>query len=229
MKKLIKGLVRDVYYKYYAQNVLYELQIRARNESVDYIQEKMLDALIFENHNNLISYALQNCRRGGHYLEFGVATGRTINTIASLVQEDAKIFGFDSFDGLPEDWSGHAAVAGTFKQKRLPKVKRNVELIVGLFEDTLPKFNQTIKNHISFCHIDCDLYSSTKTILEVVGDKLVVGSYILFDEYFNYPAWRQHEWKAWREFCQKKGIVYSYAGYTATSGCVLVRVEQVHK
>ena len=49
MKKIIRSLVRDIYYKYYAQNLLYELQIRARNESVDYIQENMKDAVIFDN------------------------------------------------------------------------------------------------------------------------------------------------------------------------------------
>jgi len=68
MKKIIKSLVRDIYYKYYAQNLLYELQIRARNESVDYIQENMKDAVIFDNQKGLMAYALKHCRRGGHYL-----------------------------------------------------------------------------------------------------------------------------------------------------------------
>lgn len=225
MKKIIKSLVRDIYYKYYAQNLLYELQIRARNESVDYIQENMKDAVIFDNQKGLMAHALKHCRKGGHYLEFGVATGRTINMIASLLEEDATVFGFDTFEGLPESWSGHSASEGAFKQKRLPKVAKNVVLKKGLFNETLPEFSNTINNDISFCHIDSDLYSSAKTVLDTVGSKLVSGSYILFDEYFNYPAWKSHEWKAWTEFCNKNEVKYSYVGYTANGGCVLIKVK----
>ena len=225
MKKIIKSLVRDIYYKYYAQNLLYELQIRARNESVDYIQENMKDAVIFDNQKGLMGHALKHCRKGGHYLEFGVATGRTIKMIASLLEEDATVFGFDTFEGLPESWSGHSALEGAFKQKRLPKVSKNVVLKKGLFSETLPEFSNTIYNDISFCHIDSDLYSSAKTVLDTVGSKLVSGSYILFDEYFNYPAWKSHEWKAWTEFCNKNEVKYSYVGYTANGGCVLIKVK----
>ena len=139
-------------------------------------------------------------------MEFGVATGRSINTIASFTPNGTKVYGFDTFEGLPEDWAGHNAVLGTFKQTRLPKVLNNVVLIKGLFENTLPRFREQMPDNISFCHIDCDLYSSTKTILETVGDKLTTGSYVLFDEYFNYPAWRQHEWKAWQEFCESNKV-----------------------
>ena len=225
MKKIIKSLVRDIYYKYYAQNLLYELQIRARNESVDYIQEKMKSALIFDSQKGLMAHALENCIRGGHYLEFGVATGRTVNMISSLLKEEATVFGFDTFEGLPENWFGHSAVVGDFKQKRLPKVAKNVELIKGLFSETLPEFSKSIHNGVSFCHIDSDLYSSAKTVLDTIGTHLVSGSYVLFDEYFNYPAWKSHEWKAWKEFCDENHVKYSYEGYTATGGCVLVRIE----
>ena len=77
---------------------------------------------------------------------------------------------------------------------------------------------------ISFCHIDCDLYASTKTILDILGKRFVTGSCILFDEYFNYPAWRQHEWKAWKEFCVERGLKYRYLGFSANGGSVLIEV-----
>ena len=223
-RNLWEGLVRRLYYKYFSQNILYELQIRARNEAADYVQENMNEAIIFESQKEIIGYAIENCDRQENYLEFGVATGRSINMIASFVSNNTKVYGFDTFDGLPEDWSGHAAVSGTFKQARLPKVSSNVILIKGLFENTLPNFKEQMIGGISFCHIDCDLYSSTRTILDTIGDKLAAGSYILFDEYFNYPAWRQHEWKAWQEFCEANCVKYRYAGFTANGGSVLVEV-----
>ena len=223
-RNLWDSLVRRIYYKYFAQNIFYELQIRARNEAVDYVKENMSDAIIFDQQKDIISYAISNCIQQNQYLEFGVATGRSINIIASLLPRGSKVYGFDTFDGLPKNWAGHNAISGTFKQGKLPKVSSNVKLIEGLFEDTLPEFRRGMSDNISFCHIDCDIYTSTKTILEVLGDKLVTGSYILFDEYFNYPAWRQHEWKAWQEFCEANNVKYRYVGFTANGGTVLVEV-----
>ena len=159
-----EAFVRRLYYKYFSQNILYELQIRARNEAVDYVQNNMNDAVIFESQKEIIEYAIKNCRQQGDYLEFGVATGRSINTIASFTPNGTKVYGFDTFEGLPEDWAGHNAVSGTFKQARLPKVLNNVVLIKGLFENTLPSFREQMLDNISFCHIDCDFYSSTKTV-----------------------------------------------------------------
>ncbi len=223
-RNIWESFVRRLYYKYFSQNILYELQIRARNEAADYVQENMSDAVIFENQKEIIEYAIKNCERQENYLEFGVATGRSINIIASLVPNNTTVYGFDTFEGLPEDWAGHSATSGTFKQARFPKVLKNVVLIQGLFENTLPDFKEHMLGGISFCHIDCDLYSSTRTVLETVGDKLDAGSYILFDEYFNYPAWRQHEWRAWQEFCGANDVKYRYAGFTANGGTVLVEV-----
>ena len=223
-RNIWESLVRRLYYKYFSQNILYELQIRARNEAADYVQKNMNDAVIFESQKEIIKYAIQNCAQKENYLEFGVATGRSINIIASFVPDSAKVFGFDTFEGLPQDWTGHFATSGTFKQAKFPKVASNVVLIKGLFENTLPDFKAQMVGGIGFCHIDCDLYSSTRTILQIVGDKLTSGSYILFDEYFNYPAWRQHEWKAWQEFCEANDVKYRYAGFTANGGTVLVEV-----
>jgi len=119
----------------------------------------------------------------GHYLEFGVATGKTINFIAERIGSQV-IHGFDSFDGLPEDWKTERQLfsKGSFYQDSLPQVADNVELIIGLFENTLPSFSKDITT-TAFLHIDCDLYSSTKTVFEHIGHTLKEGSIIVFDEY----------------------------------------------
>jgi hypothetical protein len=119
----------------------------------------------------------------GHYLEFGVAEATTVNFIASKIDTNI-VYGFDSFDGLPEDWTSEVSFypAGSFKQDVIPKVANNVKLIKGLFNDTLPEFSKTIET-TAFCHIDCDLYSSTKTVFDNIGHTFKSGSIIVFDEF----------------------------------------------
>ena len=50
----------------------------------------------------------------------------------------------------------------------------------------------------SFLHIDSDLYSSARTVLFLLHEQIVSGTIIEFDEYFNYPNWKQHEYKAFQ-------------------------------
>ncbi|HSX03608.1 MAG TPA: TylF/MycF/NovP-related O-methyltransferase [Rhabdochlamydiaceae bacterium] len=147
----------------------------------------------------------------GAYLEMGVCTGRTINFIAALNPEKV-VYGFDSFEGLPSDWirSDASVPKKTFAFKNpqiLPAVLHNVRLVKGMFEETLPKFKeQSLKSTpIAFLHIDCDIYEATKTIFDILGSNLVPGSIIVFDEYYNYPGYEQHEYKAFQEFLERTG------------------------
>jgi hypothetical protein len=79
---------------------------------------------------------------------------------------------------------------------------------------------------VAFLHLDADLYSSTVTVLEHVGPRLRPGSVIVFDEYFNYPGWEQHEHRAWLEFVAKTGITYQYVAYTCNNEQVAVVVKE---
>ncbi|WP_051656756.1 hypothetical protein [Butyrivibrio sp. AE3004] len=74
------------------------------------------------------------------------------------------IYGFDSFEGLPEDWFTASTDfnEGSLRQGKIPEVRKNVELVVGLFDATLTDFLEAHKENVAFMHIDCDLYSSTK-------------------------------------------------------------------
>ena len=66
---------------------------------------------------------------------------------------------------------------------------------------------------MAFIHIDCDLYSSTKTIFELLGERICPGTVILFDEYFNFHNWQKHEYKAFQEFVKEHNVTYEYLGY----------------
>lgn len=143
----------------------------------------------------------------GIFLEFGVFQGTTINLIADVIRPKI-IYGFDSFEGLPENWNG--LNIGHFKVEVLPEVKDNVVLIKGMFQDTLQSF---ISNkQVSFIHIDCDLYSSTKCIFNNVKDKLVNNAIIVFDELYGYPDWEKHEYKAFTEFLEETKLNWECVG-----------------
>jgi hypothetical protein len=104
-------------------------------------------------------------------------------------------------------------------------VAKNVELIKGWFDKTLPTFLESRKNDfVSFLHIDCDLYSSTKTIFDVLGSRIVEGTIIVFDEYFNYPGWEKGEFKAFQEFIRDANLSYEYIGYVRTHEQVAVKI-----
>ena len=64
-------------------------------------------------------------KNSGLWLEFGVATGRTINIISSKTTN--KVYGFDTFQGLPEDWDDHQAKGVYSQDGVLPKVNSNVD------------------------------------------------------------------------------------------------------
>lgn len=131
------------------------------------------------------------------YLEFGVHRGESIAFWAELLKRpDCKLIGFDSFEGLPEDWNlsdrrGTFSTGGATPNIADPRVS----FIKGWFEDTLPGF--TVPPHERLVlHLDADLYSSTRTVLQAMEPHMSVGTFLIFDEF----ADRNHELRAFEEF-----------------------------
>lgn len=185
--------------------------VDASLDSARYYSDRMTTAECLHTDESVREFALERRPPNGLILEFGVATGRTISHIATTVRPD-PVYGFDSFDGLPENWNS-VYKTGSFAQNA-PDVPENASLVQGLFNDTLPQFLQEHQSlGVSFLHIDCDLYSSTKQVLEQLGHRLGPGSVIVFDEYFNYPGWRHHEFKAFQEFIMDSGKGYEYLAF----------------
>lgn len=160
----------------------------------------------------------------GTVLEFGVATGRTLNQFAHWLP-NKPIHGFDGFVGLPEDWTSRMR-KGFFARSNLPRVRKNCQLWVGWFNETLPGFKEKVQltRPIALLHVDCDLYSSTVTVLNNLKNNIVPGTVIVFDEYMNYPGWQLDEFKAWQEHCKMYGVQYEYIGRVSRHQKVAVRV-----
>ncbi len=135
------------------------------------------------------------------YLEFGVAKGGSflwwLNHNSSV---ESKFYGFDTFEGLPEDWGGFYKKGDMSSE--IPTIDdHRGAFIKGLFQDTFLPFLDKEKALISgaipkVIHLDADLYSATAFVLSQLFPYLKSGDIIMFDE-FNVPT---HEFKAFLEF-----------------------------
>ncbi len=137
------------------------------------------------------------------YLEFGVFEGRMMRWWSqNLTQPSAKLVGFDSFEGLPEDWRAYPA--GSFQTNGPPRINDSrVSFQIGWFEETLHHF--TVPDHDQIIlNVDCDLYSSTSTVLRWAQPYLRPGSLIYFDEFVD----RDHEMKAFNELCASTSLQF---------------------
>lgn len=151
--------------------------------------------LWFKDRLDLLSFAACSAPEEGLILEFGVASGATIKYLAMApALRGRAVYGFDSFRGLPERWADYAV--GHFACEP-PEVPDNVELIIGLFADTLPPFLATHGGNAALIHIDCDLYSSTRTVLDHLTPRVVPGTVIQLDEYW---IVQEHERRAFHDW-----------------------------
>jgi hypothetical protein len=200
------------------------LQNKATEATASYIEKYMENTDSVSTRLELLTKAMSQStlKRNSLICEFGVYSGRSINHIASSTS--LTVYGFDSFEGLPERWRDGLG-KGTFKVKSLPKVRSNVTLVKGWFDKTLEEFiKENINNSLDFMHIDCDLYSSTKIVFDILEDRILPGCVIVFDEYFNYPGWESGEYKAFQEFIDRTGLNYEYIGYNRNGEQVAVKI-----
>jgi hypothetical protein len=195
-------------YEHIFEQTKQENNLNMYDESTQaYIENNMSGVPYIPNKYTLMSKALNEAQVDGLYLEFGVCQGTTVNYIAN-VKKDKTVYGFDSFEGLPEKW--RTAEKGTFKVDKLPSVRQNVSLIKGWYDESLPLFVKEHNEPVAFIHVDCDLYSSTKTLFRELASNIQCGTVIFFDEYFNYSGWEEHEYKAFQEFCKQNNVEYKY-------------------
>lgn len=227
MKYHVKeALIQDL--EHYIKEVLshdisYELQLDARKKTAKYVKRNMSKISSVQSRWQVLDVALSNVNIEGLICEFGVFSGASINYIADKVYPKT-VYGFDSFQGLPETWRD-GFPKGCFKVDSIPQVRDNVKLIIGWFHESLPKFLEETDLPFAFMHIDCDLYSSTKTIFDIAYDRIVPGTVIVFDEYFNYPGWEEGEYKAFQEFIKERNMNYEYITYNRLHEQVAVVIK----
>jgi len=187
---------------------------QAKAESAAYIQDHIESVMLFDQREKLWDHALKKVHTEGICAEFGVWSGSSINYFSD-VYKNRIFYGFDSFEGLKEDWTGTACVEGAFDLKgTLPKVRNNAKLIKGWFSQTVPIFLEQQAGNFAFIHFDADTYESTAYLLDTIGKKIVPGTIVIFDEYHGYPNWKNGEFRAWKEFVSGNNIRYQYIGFS---------------
>lgn len=204
-------------WEYRLVDLIRERSRRAARDTFDFVDKEMRGALYTANQFDVIkSRRDEIVTLNGAILDLGVYKGASTRALANIFPE-REIHGFDSFDGLPEDWS-HVLKGGFGGVKgELPAVPDNVILHKGWFSDTLqPWAREHDSRPISLLRVDCDIYSSTKTIFGALGHLLKPGSWICFDELIGYYGWQEHEYKAFMEFIAETGFTYEYIAYGLT-------------
>jgi len=157
---------------------------------------------------------IKNRNIKGDILEFGVFEGHSLSQIKLFLIENNmqnRIIGFDSFSGLPSSdgpWirgEYSSSIENTKKQLNdvLNNNMDNILLIEGIFENSLNNTTKQLYNINDICliHIDSDLYSSAKTVLEWCKNLLKPNVFIVFDE------WDGGENKAWQEFIEQNNDI----------------------
>lgn len=209
------------------KSLRYLLMKQAVESSAEFVQREMIYAEPFETREGLYKYIMTKISLDGLILEFGVHNGNSINAIAALTE--GTVHGFDSFEGLPDDGQiptftdgGVKWYAGKIDSKgRMPEVKGNVKLHKGWFDQVLAGFYEAHNGSVALMHLDCDIYSSTKFVLECSRQRIQEGSIIIFDEYMNFEGWRRHEHRALTEFAAETGLRYEFIAYTYLGGAAI--------
>jgi len=154
------------------------------------------------------------------YLEFGVFQGESLRWwSANLRAPGATLVGFDSFEGLPEDWNA-ALHKGAFNVDAIPQFNdTRVSLQIGWFDTTVPSFE--VPDHDALIvNIDADLYSSAVLVLDRMRPHLRPGTLLYFDEFND----RDHELRALREFLADTGKTVKPLGSANGRSCWLFEV-----
>ena len=161
----------------------------------------------------------------GDYAEFGVFRGASFIASYHLAQlekqEGMKFYAFDTFSGLPKPrstdtnftWEENDFSCSLEEFKKNLKKKgvdmNKVICIKGKYEDTL-KYQHNPRK-LSFIHIDCDYYSSSKDVFNYIGKYLQEGTIILFDDWYCFKGSREKGvQKAFNEFLEEnKNIIFA--------------------
>lgn len=198
-------------------------------------------------HKTYLTECLKYVTLDGLWMEFGVYRGRSISFISS--QTKNNVYGFDSFEGLHEYWDSNnpqwvynlngkipeGAIDGSNDEnpgmndssptRKIKPWASNIKLVKGYFEDTLPQFLNDHKENSAFINIDSDLYSSAKTVLTLLQERIIPGTVICFDEICDYDEYRKHEIKAFAEFLLDTGYNFKCVAYQPSSysqGCFVI-------
>ena len=170
----------------------------------------------------LFDYAINKSKKDRPFYEFGVWRGASFQYLINTFKTG---YGFDTFEGLPEDW--HQEKKGSYSAEGIiPKIEGG-KFIAGKFEDTLPTFFSEQRPLASIINFDADLYSSTFCALNYSKCVIDKDTILIFDEFIINKHWEQDEYKALNEFCSNNDFTYEVLAISYTTKQVAVKILDI--
>lgn len=187
--------------------------------------------------HSLAAFWVRESKMEGDYFEFGVASGRS----AVSAIRAARLYGwnapsrfhlFDSFQGLPAldglDAASEQFKEGDFAYSRASVIEHlerrgvwnpaRIQFYEGWFSDTLTGWLQSSfpAGSAAIVHIDCDLYESTRQVLDFVTPLLQPGTLVLFDDWNCFRGSNaQGERRAVLEWIGREDVPWSLEHYVS--------------
>lgn len=191
-KKIVKKLIPEKYH--------YDLRLlRFYLQGDDFYYELVYRREFMRNAFHLLSFNGIT----GDYAEFGCCSGNTFNLAYKESRKfnfNCKLWAFDSFSGLPSassykdehpiwrEGSMYTSIEEFHIICRNNKIPDSTySIIPGFYKDTIGSKespNSILPIDIALAYIDCDMYSSTKIVLEFLIKRLKHGMIIAFDDYY---------------------------------------------
>lgn len=138
----------------------------------------------------------------GDYVEFGSWGANTLNLAYAAMQRTGRVrpmWAFDSFLGLPPaqderdlhpGWHEGGAGQGGVERFHEACAAHGIPptaytAVAGYYEDSLPPLGTDAPPvDIAVAYIDCNMYTSTVSVLRFLAPRLKHGMVIAFDDYF---------------------------------------------
>lgn len=220
---LIDRMIWRIFVKNVSHDLEYDLAVRARQQSTEYAELNMSQAVMFKRPTDLVEFAARKAPSNGLFLEFGIDDGEATNILA--VAGPGVVHGFDTLHGLTEDWTGTHHREGAFSRNgKAPRLLSNVRLHTQTLEETLPGFIESHPDRIACLRVNCRTHASTRFVLTTLKERIHAGTILILTNYFNFPFWNQHEFKAFQEFVETDRRSYRYLGFTSTGTSVAVEI-----
>jgi hypothetical protein len=166
------------------------LKCRDKERLKLFLKVKPYTLVGYERLNNAYDLA-KNLDVDGCIVECGCWKGGCVAVMGYVSKR--KVWAFDSFEGFPEPekvdgetariiykYNKHVVSIQDVKAILHKLNLKNVNIIKGWFEETLPK---THMGKIALLRLDNDWYRSTKFCLETLYDDVVKGGYVIIDDY----------------------------------------------
>ncbi len=159
----------------------------------------------------------------GPYLEFGVFNGSSLACMHAAAQKTGfsrlPFFAFDAFQGLPPESENEdngvwkkGFYTCSFEQTLECLKRKNIEpdrvnWVKGWYANTLhPATARRLGlEHVGIAFIDCDTYSSSKTVLDFLKPLLIEPTILCFDDWKlnNLDLQEMGEYRAFNEFLEQ--------------------------